>query len=88
MGMGNNDIDSIGRYANAYDGSRVRFFAPSEFLTFDKLIVITPSFNLLLLNLSLSFIGIFLIKYLQVYLKYFLYCRCLLFFCGFYLLKL
>lgn len=41
MGMGNTDIDSIGRYANAYDGSRelqeengsrARFFVPSEML--------------------------------------------------------
>ena len=41
MGMGNTDIDSIGRYANAYDGSRelqegngsrARFFVPSEIL--------------------------------------------------------
>lgn len=41
MGMGNTDIDSIGRYANAYDGSRVlqegngsrtRFLVPSEML--------------------------------------------------------
>lgn len=86
--MGNTDIDSIGKYANAYDGSRVRFFVPSVLLIFDKLMVITPSFNLLLLNLSLSFIGIVLIKFFQVYLKYFLYCRCLLFFYGFYLLKL
>lgn len=41
LGMGNTDIDSIGRYANAYDGSRelqegngdrARFFVPSEIL--------------------------------------------------------
>lgn len=41
MGMGNTDIDSIGSYANAYDGSRelqegngsrARFFVPSEIL--------------------------------------------------------
>ena len=41
LGMGNTDIDSIGRYANAYDGSRelqetngdrARFFVPSEML--------------------------------------------------------
>ena len=41
LGMGNTDIDSIGRYANAYDGSRelqegngqrARYFAPSEIL--------------------------------------------------------
>lgn len=41
LGMGNTDIDSIGRYANAYDGSRVlqegngrraRYFVPSEIL--------------------------------------------------------
>lgn len=40
MGMGNTDIDSIGRYAKAYDGSRelqeggsrARFFVPSEIL--------------------------------------------------------
>ena len=39
--MGNTDIDSIGRYANAYDGSRelqegngsrARYFVPSEIL--------------------------------------------------------
>lgn len=39
--MGNTDIDSIGRYANAYDGSRelqkgngdrTRYFLPSEIL--------------------------------------------------------
>ena len=41
LGMGNTDIDSIGRYANAYDGSRelqegngsrARYFVPSEIL--------------------------------------------------------
>lgn len=41
LGMGNTDIDSIGRYANAYDGSRelqeengsrARYFIPSEIL--------------------------------------------------------
>ena len=41
LGMGNTDIDSIGRYANAYDGSReleegngsrARYFVPSEML--------------------------------------------------------
>lgn len=41
LGMGNTDIDSIGRYANAYDGSRelqegngsrTRYFVPSEIL--------------------------------------------------------
>lgn len=71
MGMSNTDIDSIGKYANAYDGlrelherngSRVRFFVPSVLLIFDKLIVITPSLNLLFLNLSFifnSFVSIF-----------------------------
>ena len=57
IGMGNTDIDSIGRYANAYDGSRelqerngsiARFFVPFVLLIFDKLIVIIPSSNLLL----------------------------------------
>lgn len=41
LGMGNTDIDSMGRYANAYDGSRelqerngprARYFVPSEIL--------------------------------------------------------
>lgn len=41
LGMGNTDIDSIGRYANSYDGSRelqegngtrARYFVPSEIL--------------------------------------------------------
>ena len=41
LGMGNTDIDSIGRYANAYDGSRelqegngdrARYFVPSDIL--------------------------------------------------------